>query len=512
MTVTANSRRREYQGNGVTTVFNGPMAFQRSHVQAYLRTGTAMVALPSSAYDVERLGQEAGTRVILQTPPAVNTTLILLRTMPYTQDVDVTNQGAFHAETIEKGFDALAMQIQQLDDGSLQMVVDPATGQFAWDARGNRIINVGAGILPGDAVNLGQVLLLVESGGGGGTGVAPLSWSGVAEDDDENIVFELDGAEVDDPRFYDVAAERVPGEGKVVLAPYEDFTIDPPSQPGDPFTLVLAEGLAPDCEWSVVLRGYARPYVGPSPLTTVAPTIINDIDGDTLIDGSYRNTIIVITSATDVLLTIRLNTGAENDWKRGDYFSAMQMGTGKVRFAIEDDGNLIPSPGFSSETRGQGSVISATSLDVDALEWAVSGDLFRVVDATDTQCFAIPDRAALYTTNIATGTLRGSFVMPYDFMLNDVLDGGLYASLTVAQATGALVTVDVNRNGTSILSTRLTFDNAEKTTLTAATPPVFAAGGRQLGKGDEITIDIDQVGTALAKGLTVYLVGNRVNA
>src|SRR5690625_7547560 len=60
----------------------------------------------------------------------VDTTLILLRTMPYTQEVDVTNQGAFHAETIEKGYDALAMQIQQLDDSTLQLIFDG--GEFVW--------------------------------------------------------------------------------------------------------------------------------------------------------------------------------------------------------------------------------------------------------------------------------------------------------------------------------------------------------------------------------------------
>lgn len=71
--------------------------------------------------------------------------------------------------------------------------------------------------------------------------------------------------------------------------------------------------------------------------------------------------------------------------------------------------------------------------------------------------------------------------------------------------------VDVNRNGTSILSTKLAFDNGETTTLQASVPAVFAAGGSLLYEGDTITIDVDQVGVAGTRGLTVYLVGQRAS-
>lgn len=160
MTVSADSRRREYQGNGVTTIFNGPMAFQRSHVQAFLRSAGGIVPVPPENYDVERLGQEAGTRVIMRTAPAAGTELILLRTMPYTQEVDVTNQGAFHAETIEKGYDALAMQIQQLADGVGRALrlgdASPDVGGY-YEANGNRIRDLAYAESASDAATYGQV-------------------------------------------------------------------------------------------------------------------------------------------------------------------------------------------------------------------------------------------------------------------------------------------------------------------------------------------------------------------
>jgi hypothetical protein len=69
-----------------------------------------------------------------------------------------------------------------------------------------------------------------------------------------------------------------------------------------------------------------------------------------------------------------------------------------------------------------------------------------------------------------------------------------------------LVTVDVNENGASILSTKLTLDVGEKTSTTAATAPVISDAA--LGDDSEITIDIDVAGTG-ASGLKVYLIGHR---
>ena len=81
------------------------------------------------------------------------------------------------------------------------------------------------------------------------------------------------------------------------------------------------------------------------------------------------------------------------------------------------------------------------------------------------------------------------------------------ASLTTAQTSGSIFTVDINESGTSIISTKLTIDNTEKTSTTAATPPVISDSS--LADDAEITIDIDQIGDGTAKGLKVYLIGTR---
>jgi len=104
------------------------------------------------------------------------------------------------------------------------------------------------------------------------------------------------------------------------------------------------------------------------------------------------------------------------------------------------------------------------------------------------------------TTAITTGTAKVTFRVPYAFTLTSVR-----ASLTTAQTSGTIFTVDINEGGTSILSTKLTIDNTEKTSTTAATAPVISDSS--LADDSEITIDIDQIGDGTAKGLKVVLIG-----
>jgi hypothetical protein len=106
------------------------------------------------------------------------------------------------------------------------------------------------------------------------------------------------------------------------------------------------------------------------------------------------------------------------------------------------------------------------------------------------------------TTALTAGTAKITFRMPRAVTLTAVR-----ASLTTAQASGSIFTVDINESGTSILSTKLTIDNTEKTSTTAATPPVISDAN--LADDAEMTIDIDQIGDGTAKGLKVTLIGTR---
>lgn len=107
------------------------------------------------------------------------------------------------------------------------------------------------------------------------------------------------------------------------------------------------------------------------------------------------------------------------------------------------------------------------------------------------------------TTDLTTGANKVKFRAPYGFKITDIR-----ASLSTAATGASLLTVDVNKNGVSILSTKLTFTSGATTTLGAATPAVLS--DTVLADDDELEVDIDQVGsTTTGRGLKVMLIGYR---
>jgi uncharacterized protein YuzE len=133
---------------------------------------------------------------------------------------------------------------------------------------------------------------------------------------------------------------------------------------------------------------------------------------------------------------------------------------------------------------------------------ATDGHILLHVQNDTRQAVEIQLAASDETTALTAGTAKVTFRMPYAMTLTAVR-----ASLTTAQASGSIFTVDINESGTSILSTKLTIDNTEKTSVTAATPAVIS--DTALADDAEITIDIDQIGNGTATGLKITLIGTR---
>lgn len=124
-------------------------------------------------------------------------------------------------------------------------------------------------------------------------------------------------------------------------------------------------------------------------------------------------------------------------------------------------------------------------------------------DIANLNVVAIPLVCSDETTPLTTGLNKFVIRLPFAMELLEVR-----ASLTTAQATGSIFTVDINENGASILSTKLTIDNTEKTSTTATTPPVIS--DTALADDAEISVDIDQVGDGTATGLKVWLIGRAI--
>jgi len=154
----------------------------------------------------------------------------------------------------------------------------------------------------------------------------------------------------------------------------------------------------------------------------------------------------------------------------------------------------------SNLTRGGVNILTATN-DISMMTSLGSGawrvDHRRVTDGLEPFMVAISGETAALVTATAALTIR----MPYAFVLS-----GVRANVNTVSSSG-LVTVDINEAGSSILSTKLTIDANEKTSVTAATPAVISDAN--LADDAEITFDIDTPGTG-AKGLKVTLLGYRL--
>jgi hypothetical protein len=114
MTVPVGNRRKQYPGNGIAAVFNGPMAFSPGNISTYLIDDATGTTSSAGAFTVTQLGKPAGTRVTMTTPPPSGYTLVILLTVPYSQETDITNQSSFNASVLENGLDLQEQQIQQL--------------------------------------------------------------------------------------------------------------------------------------------------------------------------------------------------------------------------------------------------------------------------------------------------------------------------------------------------------------------------------------------------------------
>lgn len=118
MTVSSTiSRSGPYNGNGVTTVFDYDFRILEASHLTVVRTinGEDSVVNPSD-YSVSGVGAANGGTIQFTVPPAPGEAITIIRNMPFTQEIDLENQGPYYAETVERALDAAAMRDQQLEE------------------------------------------------------------------------------------------------------------------------------------------------------------------------------------------------------------------------------------------------------------------------------------------------------------------------------------------------------------------------------------------------------------
>lgn len=109
-------------------------------------------------------------------------------------------------------------------------------------------------------------------------------------------------------------------------------------------------------------------------------------------------------------------------------------------------------------------------------------------------------------TDCATGNGVIAFCVPASMASMDITD--VVATAHTAGTTGTM-DVQVRRRRVTtdadVLSTKLTIDSTEVSSITAAAAHVINASNDDLNEGDLIYIDVDAVQTTEAKGLTVTI-------
>lgn len=153
MTISTTTSSVTYQGNGATTVFTFPfVADSSSDVDVYYTDSSGSINLLSpSVYTLTINAVPVGglwgiggsaTYPIIGAPILAGTSLSIVRSVPYTQDVSISNQGAFYPQVVEQGLDVLELQIQQIvneKDLAIRVPVTDPTAQTILPAAAGRV-------------------------------------------------------------------------------------------------------------------------------------------------------------------------------------------------------------------------------------------------------------------------------------------------------------------------------------------------------------------------------------
>lgn len=124
------------------------------------------------------------------------------------------------------------------------------------------------------------------------------------------------------------------------------------------------------------------------------------------------------------------------------------------------------------------------------------GDTITIEATGVAQTYSITLALSDLVTNLAVGAGKAYWDPPFPITISSV-------SASVFEApTGAAVITDINEDGVSILSTKISVDATELRSIDSAAPPVISDANIT----GRLTFDIDQVGSTTAgKGLQVTI-------
>ena len=178
MTVETQLDRVDYDGNGTSADFSFPYKFfANSDMYVYIRRAddTEDALIFGTDFTLTGVGLEEGGTITLTVPPTSNEKVVIYRDPPKTQLTDYIEGDRFPAESHERALDKVTMLIQRLSNLVVRAlslrVTDGESGGGAFDAKGNRIINVADPINSQDAVTLNSMMTYVAGVISGAIGI-----------------------------------------------------------------------------------------------------------------------------------------------------------------------------------------------------------------------------------------------------------------------------------------------------------------------------------------------------
>lgn len=155
MTVSSETNRKDYAGNGSTTEFATGFRFlENDQLKVILTvdsTGVETVKILNTDYSVTGADDDAGGTVTMIVAPSLGETLTIKRDMEIVQETEYVEGDNFPAKSHERALDKLTMLVQQAQEEinrSLKLsegqqssglsIPEPIESQFLqWDADGN---------------------------------------------------------------------------------------------------------------------------------------------------------------------------------------------------------------------------------------------------------------------------------------------------------------------------------------------------------------------------------------
>ncbi|MHC1753360.1 hypothetical protein [Humidesulfovibrio sp.] len=129
MTISSQTSKAAFSGNGVSTAFPLPFPYLReADIKALLRQEGFETPLElGTHYTLSGAGSAQGGALVMNLPPATGQTLVVYRAPAIVQEVDYVENSAFPAETHEAALDLLTMICQSLQEQLGRAVLYPVS-------------------------------------------------------------------------------------------------------------------------------------------------------------------------------------------------------------------------------------------------------------------------------------------------------------------------------------------------------------------------------------------------